>query len=137
MGFFNVRPASGGTSQQRTENGDVSAYDPRLIDYLCDDHVRLGAIFRQIGASGKGGHYEQLRELLGLFKSILQTHVRTENKRFYTYHATKGHLPGAAKELCISSRGTLVTPNPPQNDPWPVPRQPVCLARWPNARHQE
>lgn len=61
------------------------AYDPNLIDALLRDHAELGRIFKSIGEAQIAAKFEEIPSLLVSFKSRLESHVLTENVRFYNY----------------------------------------------------
>ncbi len=94
MGFFrkmfgqNDTVESSAVSEQSAPKADSArgiAYDPKLVDSLLGAHARLGGIFDRIGQAGKAGSHDEVRALLGQFKSGLQSHILTENVRFYAY----------------------------------------------------
>lgn len=69
----------------QTTTATAISYDPKLIDSLHADHMRLGALYERIGKFAEAGEYAEVRALLAHFKSSLQAHILTENVRFYVY----------------------------------------------------
>lgn len=61
------------------------SYDAGLVDSLLRDHAELGRIFAAIGDARRMGHFDEIRPLLIQFKTRLESHVLTENVRFYNY----------------------------------------------------
>lgn len=65
--------------------GHSIMYDPKLVESLLRDHAELGRIFGNIGEAQKTGNFADVRPLLIQFKTRLESHVLTENVRFYNY----------------------------------------------------
>jgi regulator of sigma D len=99
--FFIKRSGSG---QSEKDNGIVSApikspqqdgrdneiqFDAGLITKLKDDHQILIDIFTEINQSADNGHFNKLPELLSKFTHSLQSHIVTENVKFYVYMRNK------------------------------------------------
>lgn len=74
-----ARPASAPS----TANG--VGYDGALVDTLLTHHAQLGKLFSGIKINAKAGNYDETRSLLLRFKTSLQSHILTENVRFYSY----------------------------------------------------
>ncbi len=60
-------------------------YDARLLDTLLNHHAQLGALYQQMADEARTGNSAEVHRLLTSFKTSLQSHVLTENVRFYTY----------------------------------------------------
>jgi hypothetical protein len=61
------------------------AYDSRLIESLKHDHHDLVELFQQIGEVAERGRFHELPQKLMAFKTGLESHVISENVRFYNY----------------------------------------------------
>lgn len=91
MGFFRslfgkssrqVAPIAATTSAPSP--GSIG-YDPKLVELLLSHHAQLGAMYQQLAVEARAGNSEAVRSLLTGFKTSLQSHVLTENVRFYSY----------------------------------------------------
>ncbi len=65
--------------------GTDIAYDPELVDSLKGDHQALLVIFNNITAAFKKENYTKVAGELKEFRTLLQSHLLTENVRFYIY----------------------------------------------------
>lgn len=90
MGFFSslfgkneAKPAA--STKASSAVAREIGYDPKLIESLLRDHAELGRIFKSIGDTQTAGKFEDIPSLLVNFKSRLESHVLTENVRFYNY----------------------------------------------------
>lgn len=112
MGFFSKLFGLGKTSaapavveRRRPDTG--IAYDPALVPKLKSDHQDLLTMFGKISQTAEMKQYEELPKLLKKFKLALQTHLITENVRFYAYtqqrHINDNHssdlIAGLRKEM--------------------------------------
>ena len=111
MGFFSKLfgldkpPAAPVVAERRRDAG--IAYDPALVPKLKADHQDLLAMFGKISQTAETGQYNELPKLLKKFKLALQTHLVTENVRFYVYtqqrHVGDSHsselIAGLRKEM--------------------------------------
>ena len=87
--------------KRNKESGAVSAstlpagsdngiqFDAGLITKLKGDHQELIGIFTAINQSADDGHFNKLPDLLSKFMWSLQSHVVTENVKFYVYMRNK------------------------------------------------
>jgi hypothetical protein len=63
----------------------VPRYDSSLIPSLKHDHHNLVEMFEQIGRLAEMGRFRELPATLVAFKTALESHVISENVRFYNY----------------------------------------------------
>lgn len=73
------------------------AYDVALVPKLKADHQQLLSMFGKISQIAADGKFDELPGLLKKFKLALQTHLVTENVRFYVYvQQRQASDPGAS-----------------------------------------
>ncbi len=63
----------------------VPRYDSSLISSLKHDHHNLVEMFEQLGRLAEMGRFRELPATLIAFKTALESHVISENVRFYNY----------------------------------------------------
>lgn len=73
-------------SSAQDERSPIS-YDRDLIDLLRQDHRRLIRQLQDLQKLGGRHQYKDILARLGEFRSLLQTHLMTENVRLYGYLA--------------------------------------------------
>lgn len=92
MGFFSrlfgldnkqAFTAADKAADEKQQNG--ISYDPALVPKLKNDHQQLLALFGKIAKTADSGQFDKLPAQLKQFKFSLQTHLVTENVRFYVY----------------------------------------------------
>lgn len=60
-------------------------YDAGLVDNLKHDHTDLVAMFTRMGEDAAAGRFDDIDTSLQEFKIRLESHLLTENVRFYVY----------------------------------------------------
>lgn len=60
-------------------------YDETLVDSLKHDHEELVAMYTRMGEDAAAGRFDGLDAALQEFKVRLESHLLTENVRFYVY----------------------------------------------------
>jgi hypothetical protein len=88
MGFFSRlfgQDKKQEASAQTKKSDEGIAYDAGLVSKLKADHQELLAMFGKISQVATTGQFDELPKLLKRFKLALQTHLVTENVRFYVY----------------------------------------------------
>lgn len=60
-------------------------YHPGLIDTYVSTHRELEELFNSLGKKAKAGDYTGALEVLTRFKTTLESHLLSENVRFYAY----------------------------------------------------
>jgi hemerythrin-like domain-containing protein len=63
----------------------IPRYDSSLIPSLKHDHHNLVEMYEQIGRLAEMGRFRELPATLVAFKTALESHVISENVRFYNY----------------------------------------------------
>lgn len=71
--------------EPEAEASNPIQFDPALVNLLKRDHRRLIRQLQQLRKSVVDGAYAKLPEQLAEFRSLLQTHLMTENVRLYGY----------------------------------------------------
>jgi len=90
MGFFSWifgkdnKSASQNVANEKKSESGIS-YDATLVPKLKDDHQQLLAMFGKVTQVSREKRYDEIPKLLKQFKHALQTHLVTENVRFYAY----------------------------------------------------
>ncbi|NOT16299.1 MAG: hemerythrin domain-containing protein [Methylotenera sp.] len=70
---------------QTTKTEEGIPYDAGLVSKLKADHQELLAMFGKISQAAGAGQFDAVPKMLKRFKLDLQTHLVTENVRFYVY----------------------------------------------------
>lgn len=77
----------------------IPRYDSSLIHSLKHDHHNLVEMFEQIGRLAEMGRFRELPATLVAFKTALESHVISENVRFYNY--VENSLAGDDENLAL------------------------------------
>lgn len=84
MALLHLFRREAGTAEQ-----NPISYDQGLLELLRQDHRRLIRQVQELQKLHAQGQHKQIRNKLSEFRSLLQTHLMTENVRLYgylTYH---------------------------------------------------
>ncbi len=110
MGMFSWISGNRGDSddaaavRKSAAHGGEIAYDEDLIERLKADHQDLVKIFSEIAQAARERKYNDISRLLGRFKFALQTHIMTENVKFYVYVQNKFSKDPETAEYIASLR---------------------------------
>lgn len=69
----------------REKGANYIKYDPGLVPRLVDDHEEIVGLFLEISSSLSAREYRVIPQQLMNFKMRLESHLLTENVRFYNY----------------------------------------------------
>lgn len=91
MGWMSRKLGKDKQQQQMVEEsrnrapGKGVQYHPGLIDTYITEHRKLETLFTDVGKSAKSGDYAGALKALTEFKTTLESHLLSENVRFYAY----------------------------------------------------
>ena len=92
------------TPVRATKTEEGIPYDAGLVAKLKGDHQELLAMFGKISQVAAARQFDEVPKLLKHFKLALQTHLVTENVRFYVYVEQRQAYDSGASSLITDLR---------------------------------